>query len=49
MPLLNAKPPQLEGDFAPFHVESFFGWTIDSQHLCDALEANQGVGHRVDR
>jgi ureidoacrylate peracid hydrolase len=36
-------------DATIFNVESFFGWTIDSRHLCDALEANQGVGHRVDR
>jgi ureidoacrylate peracid hydrolase len=36
-------------DATIFNVESFFGWTIDSEQLCNALEVNQGVGHRVDR
>jgi len=45
---MPAGDPSAQGATV-FNVESFFGWTIDSRNLCNALEANQGVGHRVDR
>lgn len=35
-------------DATIFNVESFFGWTIDSKRVCEALAASQGAGHRVE-
>ncbi len=44
---MQAGPPSAQ-EATIFNVESFFGWTMSAGALCDALEAHQGVGQRVD-